>query len=411
MASINRRRLKDGTETFRVGYRQDGKLRWSPTFHSAEGAAQLKDMIERIGPDAALSVLAARQGRAVSSSMPTLAAYFETHLERTASHATPGTVAGYRREAARTWLPHLGSLPLDTITTDTVRRWVAAQRQQETRDSIRARERAKREGRKPPEPRYYAPKSIANAQRLLSSVLDAAVTEEGYIERNPARGVKIPSDAVAHEKVYLTPAEFEAILAHVPDRWRVFVQTLYATGMRWGEATALQVKHVQLGSHAGTITIARAWKKGERGVYIGSPKSRRALRTIRIEGDVVTALADHIAGKHHDDLVFTSAQGKPIRPQNFHPRVWRPAVAASGIGKEPDLHSLRHSHVALLARHGVPIKAVQSRLGHESMQTTFDTYGHLFPDSDDQAAAIAAAALAPTFTSIEDGDDLLELEG
>lgn len=63
MASIQRRLNTAGEERFRVGYRRAGELEWSPTLTSGEGAAKLKDLIERIGPDAALTVLETRTGR------------------------------------------------------------------------------------------------------------------------------------------------------------------------------------------------------------------------------------------------------------------------------------------------------------------------------------------------------------
>lgn len=403
MASIQRRTTKDGTETYRVGYRADGRLKWSPTFHSARAAAELKDMIERIGPEAALSVLDAREGRSVATGMPTLSEYLETHLERIEAHATPGTIADYRGMAARTFLPRLGTLPLDAITADAVRKWVAWQRQQETERSRKRRARAEAEGRDLPPIETYSPKSIANAQRFLSSVLDSAMREEGYIDANPAARIKLPSDHVEAEKVYLTPAEFAAILDHIPEHWRLLVRTLYATGMRWGEVTALQAKDVQLGGTVGTITVRQAWKKGATTKYLGGPKSARARRTIRIKGPLVADLAAHLASKAPDDWVFTGRQGGRVHAQNFHPRVWHPAVAASGIGKSPDLHSLRHSHVANLARANVPPKTVQQRLGHESMKTTFDTYGHLFPDADDLAADVAAVTLGASAAPREIG--------
>src|SRR5690625_4580851 len=173
MAGIQRRLRKDGTEAFRVNWWADGKDNWSPTLTSAEGAAKLKDMIERIGPDAALAILNARTA-SPHARVPLLHEYLDTHLERAAAHATPRTVADYRRMAARTWLPRLGDYPLDAITRDHVTAWVAWQRKQETDRSRRARAAAKRRRDTPPEPRTYTPKSIPNAQRILPTVLDAA---------------------------------------------------------------------------------------------------------------------------------------------------------------------------------------------------------------------------------------------
>jgi len=64
-------------------------------------------------------------------------------------------------------------------------------------------------------------------------------------------------------------------------------------------------------------------------------------------------------------------------------------VAASGILKRPRVHDLRHTHASWLIHEGVPLPIIQRRLGHESIQTTVDTYGHIMPD----AAAAAAGAV------------------
>ena len=50
-------------------------------------------------------------------------------------------------------------------------------------------------------------------------------------------------------------------------------------------------------------------------------------------------------------------------------------------------HQLRHFYASLLIAHGGPIKVVQERLGHTSVQMTLDTYSHLWPDSDDSTRA------------------------
>jgi integrase len=82
--------------------------------------------------------------------VPTLATALETHLEATAASVTPGTVAGNRRMAERTWLPALGDLPVDAITRDAVVKWVTTQRATETQRSASARAKAIAAQRKDP---------------------------------------------------------------------------------------------------------------------------------------------------------------------------------------------------------------------------------------------------------------------
>src|SRR5690554_6271109 len=165
MAGITRRTRADGSEVYRVNYREGGKLHWTPTISTAEGAAEMKGLVERLGPAAALAILRQRSGRD-ESAVPLLRDWFERHLSLLGADATPGTVDEYRKMAARTWLPRLGPLPLDGITREVVTEWVAWQRQQMTRRGT-----------------PYTPKSIRNAHGLLSGTLSSAM-QHGHLEHN-----------------------------------------------------------------------------------------------------------------------------------------------------------------------------------------------------------------------------------
>jgi integrase len=74
-----------------------------------------------------------------------------------------------------------------------------------------------------------------------------------------------------------------------------------------------------------------------------------------------------------------------LRQRNWRRRVWRPAVASAGV---PDLrfHDLRHSHAALLISAGTDPKTIAERLGHKSVRTVLDVYGHLYESADRQVA-------------------------
>src|SRR5690554_2100143 len=379
MASIHTRELADGTTVYRVTYRLGGRQKVI-TYGSATTAQRALDILDRHGTEAGTAIL---EARARSAHTPTIADQLETHLARVAAHATPGTVTGYRRDAARTWLPRLGDLPVDALTKDHVTKWVAWQREQPTR----------RGG-------TYATKSIANAARLLSSVMASAL-DDGHVTANVAKGARMPGDKSTSGRVYLLPDEFTAIYGHLPPRWQPFVATLYGTGLRWGEATALEVRDIELDGQHGLVHVRHAWKKGDSVVYLGTPKSRRALRSVTITGTLVDLLRTHLAGRPASALAFTALRGGRIMSQNWHTRVWRPAVVASGIDKRPDPHSLRHSHASNLIRAGIPLPVIQRRLGHENITTTIDTYGHLAPDAYAGAAEATALAMAGALPQIE----------
>jgi len=381
-AKVQPRARRDGSISYRQPFRltRGGQVTYE-TFDTYEDAARFGRLADQVGG------LAAREVRTKSTTsaeaIPTLATWLETHLTALGASATPGTVAEYRRMAARTWGPRLGALPLDTIGRDAVTAWVAWQRRQTT---VRGRP--------------YSPKSIANAHGLLSSVLASAVDAE-LIGRNVAKGTALPSDAERPEMVILTANEFTLLYAALPEHWRPLVALLYGTGLRWGEATALTPGDLDLDGVTPVLRVSRAWKKGEAGVYLGAPKTRRGRRTVGLPPPLVPGLRTLCEGKAVGDLLFTAPRGGRASSQHFHTRVWKPALAKSGVGKRPRPHDLRHSHASLMIAGGMNLLQLQHRLGHESLKVTGDTYGHLMPDAHLQGATLAGLTLAGAFPQIE----------
>jgi hypothetical protein len=101
-----------------------------------------------------------------------------------------------------------------------------------------------------------------------------------------------------------------------------------------------------------------------------------------------------------DDLLFTGPQGKRWDAGTFRRLRWVPAIELAaekfGLIKRPRIHDLRHSHAAWLIAARVPLPAIQRRLGHESITTTVDRYGHLLDALDDEVMAALAWAMDPT---------------
>lgn len=370
-ATVVSRTRKDGSQAYRVGWRTDGRLRWSPTIETGEGAVEFKALVERLGPDAALAILRQRTGRDTRQT-PLLSEVLERHLRSKAGALTPGTIAGYRSLAANTWLPRLGDYPVTAITREVVEDWVAWQREQETKRGT-----------------PFKPKSIHNAHGLLSAVL-ATAAELGLIPKNPARGVGLPDDDVDAEMDVLDADEWEAFIGAMDPHYRPLTWFLLAVGCRIGEALAVQVRDLDLARS--TVRIRRAWKKGERGVYLGSTKSKRSKRTVLLPRELADDLAQLVQGKPADAFVFTTRTGRKVDTAHFRERQWARAIKAAGITKRITPHSLRHTSASWLLAEGVSPITVQHRLGHESLATTSKVYAHLLTDAQVGAAAVMGRA-------------------
>jgi integrase len=176
------------------------------------------------------------------------------------------------------------------------------------------------------------------------------------------------------------------------------VEFLVASGARFGEATALRPGDIDLAE--GTVRIQRAWRYvvGD-GFQLGPPKTKRSIRTIDVDPRVLGNL--DLTGA----WVFTnSGRGwhggpdDPVRGPNFHTNVWVPSLVRAkeaGLTKKPRVHDLRHTNASWLIQADVPLTVIQRHLGHESIQTTSDRYGHLDRKSSRVVATVIGKALKP----------------
>ena len=104
---------------------------------------------------------------------------------------------------------------------------------------------------------------------------------------------------------------------------------------------------------------------------------------------ITEALVEHIG---HLDVtspeawLFPAPEGGPIRRTGWTRRVWKPALAAAGLDLSLGTHTLRRSQVALLIAQGEHPKVIADRLGHTSVRTVLDVYGHLYEGADEAAA-------------------------
>jgi integrase len=231
-----------------------------------------------------------------------------------------------------------------------------------------------------------APKSIHNMHGLLSAAMNTAERLQ-YITRNPCRGVPLPAlDRVDDGARFLTPEEFFLLLDGMNRNYTAFVQFLVMTGTRFGEATAIQAADIDLTSRVPTARINKAWKRdGQSGYYLGPTKTGAGKRTIGINTSLANLLRPLLSDRTGTELVFTTAAGGRIGHKPFWQHHWVPAVQAAqtnGLTKSPRIHDLRHTHASWLIQDGaMPLFAISRRLGHASVRTTEQIYGHLMPQA------------------------------
>ena len=238
------------------------------------------------------------------------------------------------------------------------------------------------EGSRPMRPPKGAT-TVIRAYGVLASILDGAVDDRRVLT-NPARGVNLPRKTkkshiyLSHEQVHLLAAE---------SKYETLILVLAYCGLRWGEAVALQVKHLNMLKRRINVEMNAVEVGGK--IEVGTPKSHKK-RSVPFPAFLSERLAAACEGKHRDDLVFPGADGGYLRSARIHEdnQSWfAGAVKRSGIPRITP-HDLRHTAASLAVSAGANVKAVQRMLGHSSAAMTLDIYADLF-DGDLDAVAIA----------------------
>jgi integrase len=248
--------------------------------------------------------------------------------------------------------------------------------------------------------RGLSARTVVQGYRVLSSALAQAVRWE-LIPTNPAKAVRPPRIERA-ELTVPEPEQVRAIMKASEGTWLHLPVVLAAsTGMRRGEVLALRWRDVDL--DAGLIRVTGSLQRIGGKQKVVEPKTSRGRRTVAIPPGVVEQMRAHrkeqterrlLLGKSWTDLdlVIEQGDGTPRDPDTITHRFqdFCDAAGVSGVR----FHDLRHSYATGLLRANIHPKVVSEALGHSSTAFTMDTYSHVLPTMQDQAAEAIGKALA-----------------
>lgn len=372
----------DGSKTYRLRWRQGGG-RGQQSSHSysrlneaAEAQAQIKanGNVCTCKEHRGLGDITPRKVPVLSSRPGNPADLTFGEAVRQHAHTLTGVGSDYRRRFEVDLLRHFTDLApqnLGQITHQQVRLWIRGCEQGSHPWLLR---------RVPGTQNDYLPTPLGpvTTRRLL--IQAGAVARQLGLAVNPFVGHRVGRrDQDKHGVMkLLTPEEWVIVRDSLPEGVpRDLCTLLVTTGLRWGEATALRVEDVHM--DISELHVRYAWKADG---SLGPPKSARSRRTVEFGPTTHEALASHIKDREPGDWVFTAPAGGPVRASNFHHRVWAATLdraQAAGLTRRPRLHDLRHTAVSWQLNAGVPVIEVSRRVGHESITTTVDRYGHLLP--------------------------------
>ena len=331
---------------------------------------------------------AVQRGEHVEPSKLTLGAFLTTRwLPARESSLRPSTVESYRRNVRVHIVPKLGGVRLQGLTPDVLNGFYG--------------DRLTTAGRRGD---GLSPRTV----RYLHSILHRALADAfrwGLVVRNIADAADPPSQKATRAVPPKTwsAVELRRFLERVHDDRLYGMWLLYATtGLRRGEALGL--KWSQLDLERGQAAISEARVTAGYAVRESTPKTDRGRRSVALDPATVAALREHRKRQVSEQLaygagyvqtgglVFVQEDGSPLHPDRVS-KVFGAHVSALG-GTRITLHGLRHTWASLALQAGVNPKVVSERLGHATVSFTLDTYSHVMPGmQEDAAAAVAALVL------------------
>jgi len=273
----------------------------------------------------------------------------------------------------------------------------------------------------------YAERTMKDILKALHSMFNYAVNTARIMKYNPADGVKIPKAIVKKEnanRVYKEEDVTKIFETLKQDNYFYYIITLiaYRTGMRQGEILGLQAKDVDLGNRC--IYVRNALQYIERKYILKSPKNETSIRRVAIDDILLVELKEYARKRAQNKLLYGELYKRYYLEKNaeitenmtdiqldfFICRECGSYIGKSSLisymksycekkGVRYTTHSFRHTHATELIENGVPVKAIQDRLGHKSITTTLDIYAEATKKMENQILETMNNKKIPTLSA------------
>jgi integrase len=312
-----------------------------------------------------------RMASPVASGQQDVDGYLRSWLGHARTRVRATTYRGYESLLRNHVVPHIGSIPLPELEPLRLQALYA--------QLLTA-------------PRPLATGTVLNLHLVLTQAFGQAV-RWGLLERNPASGAQPPRPRRAELTVIDETLATRLLATTYGTAYELPAAIAIATGMRRGEILALRwcdtdpslsVAHVRRSLQStldGPVFEKPKTKRSQRAVVLGAFLRPYLLRQHDDQARRRVALAD---AWHEHDLVIDSGDGSPINPDTLSSG-WTRFIRTVGL-PHVRFHDLRHAHATLMLSKGVHPKIVSERLGHASIGITLDTYSHVLPSMQEEAA-------------------------
>lgn len=313
-------------------------------------------------------ILEVQNGGIVTTSSMRLEDWLNFYLTNCLPDIADSTRKSYEERIRNRISPYLGKIPIDSISTDHIQRWVTELYKD------------------------LSTKSVQNLINILNPALEQAVISQ-KIPRNPCVGVKTKSTVKQHGDVFNKEDIDLALNAARGTSMYLLLLLELATGMRRGEVLALTWDDIDFSSNEIHISKSTYAYNGER--KIKAPKTLSGIRTLTVSQNVIeelsTAHEDYLTNKNTFGLRFTDSNlvicredGKPYHPDSITTK-WSRFIRKNNL-KHIRFHDLRHTNATMMIEAGVDYKTVKDRMGHSDVSTTLNIYTHRTKKTDENAA-------------------------
>jgi integrase len=243
-----------------------------------------------------------------------------------------------------------------------------------------------------------APSTIETIYVIFASIMRGAV-RDGYIRKTPCADIRLPEVSATVVRL-LIPDQVLALASAMPSRYALLVLLGAGAGLRQGEAFGLALDRID--ARAGMITVDQQVVVVERRPVLASPKTSASLRDVPMPRFLLDAVTKHVEqlGLDDHDVLCRTPRGTLLRRDYYNREIWKPAIAAAGLPADATFHDLRHTFASTALAEGVPISEVSRWLGHKSITTTVDLYGHLVPEATGRACDALDKAFSRAKTNV-----------
>lgn len=255
-------------------------------------------------------------------------------------------------------LPFFKDMPINTIEPSTVRRW---------QNELLA------------DKKNYSPTYLKTVNNQISAIFNYAV-KYYKLPSNPARIAGSIGKKHAEEMHFWTASNFNQFISFSDNKmYSVIYELLFWTGMRIGECLALTLNDFDF--QAKTVSVSKNFANVKGEDLILPPKTPKSKRKITLPDFICDMVKEHAARLYEYQ---PSERLFPIYRSTINQHLAR-TCKKSGV-KKIRVHDLRHSHASLLIEMGFSPLLISERLGHENIETTLQTYSHLYPNKHGEVA-------------------------